>query len=340
MIKLSTMKRFFDQVDEQGGDVMLDALAGRWDAQPGSVRVLHASSNFTAAFTSGESQRILRCVPAEERTEVALLAELAFVRHLADRGVRVASPVPSLQGNLLELSDSPIGPVFATAWVRLEGRCQDNPGKADPEMLHAWGRSLGLIHAAAVGYAAPGRPDLVTLLQTAGEQLPLANRSAQRAASLLRERMSRWARDPVEYGLLHFDLSLDNLIFGAGEPGIIDFDDCAYGWFGADIAFALRPLFQDRASRVDPSDPRMACFLSGYREVRPIPERTLEHMPHFLAMNHLHHLGSLATSLKAMPGGDAPPWVCQLQGRLRGMCAGFQQELEWYSEAYGLPSAG
>jgi len=52
---------------------------------------------------------------------------------------------------------------------------------------------------------------------------------------------------PATSGLIHFDFELDNLVWRGEAVGILDFDDCAHYWYAADIAFALRDLFDGGA---------------------------------------------------------------------------------------------
>src|SRR2546430_7254258 len=51
-------------------------------------------------------------------------------------------------------------------------------------------------------------------------------------------------------GLIHGDFELDNLFWQDDTIALLDFDDCSYSWYVADVAFALRDLF---ATGVDQS---------------------------------------------------------------------------------------
>ena len=50
---------------------------------------------------------------------------------------------------------------------------------------------------------------------------------------------------------IHFDFELDNIVWNTDKTGIIDFDDSAFYWFVADIAFALRDLYDDSVKKVE-----------------------------------------------------------------------------------------
>jgi Ser/Thr protein kinase RdoA (MazF antagonist) len=68
---------------------------------------------------------------------------------------------------------------------------------------------------------------------------------------------------------------------------VIDFDDCAHNWHVADIACALRDLFDDRASRVDLGNLLLAAFVSGCRSARPLDGTELARLPLFMLMSNL-----------------------------------------------------
>ena len=56
-------------------------------------------------------------------------------------------------------------------------------------------------------------------------------------------------RTPDVYGLVHNDLCEDNLLWLGGEPTVIDFDDCCFTWFAADIARTLGALHDGNPTR-------------------------------------------------------------------------------------------
>jgi len=58
---------------------------------------------------------------------------------------------------------------------------------------------------------------------------------------------------------------MDNLLWRDDEIGIVDFDDCAYYPFAADIALALRDLWEDKVALIDFEDERLQTFVAGYR---------------------------------------------------------------------------
>ncbi|HYM81028.1 MAG TPA: hypothetical protein VEY91_06410 [Candidatus Limnocylindria bacterium] len=125
----------------------------RWDGDPATLEHLATSGNDVYRFHAGEP-RILRITDRAYRTFAEQGAEMAFLRHLDDRGVRVAAPLPSRAGELLETLDDCSACVLSWApGVRVD------PGSPDWDLpfFREWGRNLAEIHLAAQSYTGPGR---------------------------------------------------------------------------------------------------------------------------------------------------------------------------------------
>ncbi|MEU0519978.1 phosphotransferase [Streptosporangium sp. NPDC006007] len=89
----------------------------------------------------------------------------------------------------------------------------------------------------------------------------------ERLAEELRERLRRFGRGAGRYGLIHADLRLANLlVVGDEPPGVIDFDDCGFGWYLYDLAAAVSFIEHH------PQVPEMiAAWVRGYRTVLGLP---------------------------------------------------------------------
>jgi Ser/Thr protein kinase RdoA (MazF antagonist) len=105
------------------------------------------------------------------------------------------------------------------------------------------------------------------------------------------DEMERWAaslpRIGDVYGLVHNDLCEDNLLWAAGEPTVIDFDDCCFTWFAADIARSLGSLHEADGGRFR----QVARWcLGGYRDVRSLDGVTEAWLPRFVKLNAIANL--------------------------------------------------
>ena len=88
---------------------------------------------------------------------------------------------------------------------------------------------------------------------------------------------------PETYGMIHGDFELDNLIWRNDSAAVLDFDDSAFMWYAADVAFAVRDLF---TKDMDLDDQRFQAFVAGYRESRPLSDESLSQTPPFLRFAH------------------------------------------------------
>ena len=117
--------------------------------------------------------------------------------------------------------------------------------------------------------------------------MPPEEYGARQALDRLTDELGQLPIHDQNFGLIHYDFEPDNLIWDGEHPGMIDFDDCVWYWFVADIAGALSDVFGDRASQVDFQNATYLRFIEGYRSVRQIEQTELELIPLFLRLQNL-----------------------------------------------------
>jgi Ser/Thr protein kinase RdoA (MazF antagonist) len=287
MIPLSQMKAMFATTDERYRSPLVEPVMARWQHDPGSQGGMMASSNFVTTFKAGGCLRFLRLSvvdsgPFQRHGTAQIEAELAFLRWLGAKGLRANQPVRSAAGRWVEEVETPLGTLRAVVFEAVEGEsCEFD--EMPPERYPAWGRAIAEYHNAAQGYHQPGRPTWRDHLAAAGSHLPPADALAHAVLDRLTGAFERLAVSEDNYGLIHYDLCADNLFWREGQPGYIDFDDSGYDWFAADLAYAVRDMLDDRASRFDPSAPAFQAVLGGYRQARPLPDASVALIPLFFA---------------------------------------------------------
>jgi Ser/Thr protein kinase RdoA (MazF antagonist) len=336
MMKLSTMKNFFKTVDEKWSSPVAEEILFSWDHNPGTCRIIRASSNFVCSFHNEGQKRILRFVAAEEREATVIQAEMDFLNHLYSRGLRVNRPVLSQTKRLIETVNTSAGVFHAVVLESLGGK-QYETDEFTPAMITAWGRALGELHTASQGYPTTGRATWKDFLEQLDQELPASDGAARRVMDMLNNRLGTLPVREDNFGLIHYDFEADNLIWENDIPGIIDFDDCAAFWFVADIAYALRDLFDDRASQVDLSHPVFQDFIQGYRSVRQIEDEELTQISLLFLMLNLRMYAELEDIVAEGVEPDEPKWAAELRQKLASMRDKYRQELEIYREksSYG-----
>lgn len=325
MMRLSVMRAFFATVDRDWRSPVIDQILTHWEHDPGSGFILRASANFIAVYQAGGARRILRFVHPEQRSLAEIESELAFITHLAARGIPVARPVPARNGALALAVESELGAFCAAAFEALDGE-QREIDQLDEEGFVVWGRALGELHAAAQGFGGEGRPGWREHLEWAESLLLARDPVTAHIAARLRDKLEGLPVTAENFGVIHYDFELDNLLWKDGRVGVVDFDDCARYWYAADVAYALRDLCDDRASRVDLGDSRLQAFVRGYRGVRPLPDEELARLPLMLRLLNLHKYCQLSAICAEPPGLDEPEWLEGLRQRLRAKIAVYRDD--------------
>jgi Ser/Thr protein kinase RdoA (MazF antagonist) len=257
---------------------------------------------------------VLRLSYRPDRSVEMIRAELHFVEYLAEGGVRVSRPVPSINGNLIEVI--PVGEVslIAVAFVKGKGmRVPDNryryrQGVPIEEYFQNWGQVLGQMHHLAKTYrplsASIKRPEWHQWEYYRGfpygERLPTIQ---QKYDQLIAE-LHALPKDTDSYGLIHNDFNDGNFTvdYDNGDITVFDFDDSCYFWFMYDIACAweggigrtsFRPLEERRAFM----DRYMGQVLTGYTRENILSDEWLARLPLFLRLVQMQELMHFAQYL-------------------------------------------
>lgn len=119
-----------------------------------------------------------------------------------------------------------------------------------------------------------------------GQELPGNFRIIlERADSLIADRLYDYGMGEDRYGLIHGDLRGANLLVDGNTLGIIDFDDCGYGWYMQDLAASLS--FMETEEEV-PELIRAWC--RGYRRQGTLEQADLDMADTFVMMRRLQLL--------------------------------------------------
>jgi Ser/Thr protein kinase RdoA (MazF antagonist) len=328
MMKLSLMQDVVATVNDQWQSTLADALLAPWEHDDEPPLYWRASSNFVFFFKWSGQDRVLRFNHASERAADAIQAEVDYVNALAEAGVRVAQPIRSITGNYVESIATVQGLFHAVVFEALPGKQLDLE-ELTSEQLVRWGRALGELHQAATRYSNPGRPSWQDHLRMIAKILPMQESGALQELERLRSELNQLTITEHNFGLIHYDFEPDNLIWNDNQPGIIDFDDCAWYWFVADIAFALSDLFGDCASKVDFQHGSYLLFIQGYRSVRPIEQAELGLLPLFIRLQNVFTFTRLYRAVTPINLTGELPWMAGLRSKLGA-------KMQFYRDEFSL----
>lgn len=119
-----------------------------------------------------------------------------------------------------------------------------------------------------------------------GQELPGSFKTVlERAGGLIADRLHDYGMGQERYGLIHGDLRGANLLVDGSTLGIIDFDDCGYGWYMQDLAASLS--FMETKKEVPEL---IQAWCRGYRELGVLEEADVDMTDTFMMMRRLQLL--------------------------------------------------
>jgi Ser/Thr protein kinase RdoA (MazF antagonist) len=295
--------------------IPLDTAASRYGISELELQPLEGG-HFAHVYGFGREERnyVLRLTPPSAETDLERQrAILAWMAYLAAHGAFVPEPLPSQRGKLVEVISSSDGDWLAVAFTRAEGILSeelslDQWGEDQFQML---GRSIGKMHALARGYV-PSKemsyPDWESGGNLFSDQVQNEFWLKEKQSRVL-EHIGSLPRPKDAYGLIHCDLHFGN--FFLDVPGrkitLIDFDDCAYGWFVMDIAILLFDILvlYTGNDKNEYGQHFLRNFLAGYLAENPLSNFWLEQLPLFLKLLEINVYDMV---VKSYPD-DADEWV-------------------------------
>jgi Ser/Thr protein kinase RdoA (MazF antagonist) len=256
-------------------------VAASYDlARPLACELLRSYTNDVYRVQSPDGRFIFKVYGRGWRTAPEVRYEVSLTRHLADRGLAIASPIASTRGEFVQEIGRAEGCRSAVLFEFASGVKPAPP--FTPQLYHAFGRAIARMHALSDDFVThhPRRPlDLRCLID---EPLtltrPLIERTEDRmlledASRRVKERMAELAGESLDWGPIHGDATLDNLHVTA-DGGIIlyDLDSGGPGWRAADLQgwAAGHPEYQER----------WQAYLDGYASIRPIRPADLRAAPY------------------------------------------------------------
>jgi Ser/Thr protein kinase RdoA (MazF antagonist) len=170
------------------------------------------------------------------------------------------------------------------------------------------------MHLASSGFTLPpgtARPTWRDELRGLEGELPRTERALWAMIEEIAAVFEALPRSPDVYGVVHFDLSGDNVVWRDGAPHAIDFDDCMTHWYVADIARTVSHFREQARGEIGPHE---RAFLAGYEEVRPLPPDWKARLPIFL---RFALMSELAWMMYASSVGAAVEFSADAEANLR-----------------------
>ncbi|HXW53125.1 MAG TPA: phosphotransferase [Myxococcota bacterium] len=231
----------------------------------------------------------LRLTSPLRRNKDEINAELAWLDFLRGEGLPVVTPLKDMNGDL-SITANVYGQQFeACVFAEASGEHPSKELMESPDFLFKLGALMARMHLASIKFGSSSKRE--DWYHERG--LRHAREAAATTAHLaLKERLSEnitWmeglSRTRENYGLIHADIGIGNLFVDAdGSITVIDFDDCCYHWYVADLAAVIYLLAWSLGhEKFDATEKSwLKNLLLGYRSVRSLSETDELLVPRFI----------------------------------------------------------
>lgn len=271
--------------------------AARWGLDHTSLQFVAGRENQVYRVSDASGDYALRVKRPGYRSSAELESELQWMAALAQAGLLVPRPVPSLRGRLLE----EVGghQVDLLTWLpgqTLGAALQEDLAPDLDHLFHALGQQMARLHNASDAWAPPAgftrvRWDAEGLLGEAPVwgrfwEHPALSDDDRRLFGHFRcaaQRELQRLQDRLDFGLIHADLVRENVLLHGERIGLLDFDDGGWGYRAFDLATTLLKFIGWPTYAV-----LRDALLRGYQDLRPLDLDTLDL---FLALRATTYVG-------------------------------------------------
>ena len=248
--------------------------------------------NIVFSCDSDAGKVYLRLTTPLRRARPEIEAEIHWVEHLAQCGLKVPKIIPNREGKKIASFTEGEQHFEAVVFGALYGEHPSKEDASNPKFLKQLEALIAKMHRAFLKYEGlhagmkreewweeRGLRHALTAAASSKEHA-LKKRLEEAVAQ-----MRQLPRTPENYGLVHADLGALNLFIEEDNSiGIIDFDDSCYHWFVFDLAIVIFSM-ANRFSHATPLPEEMkwlGLLLEGYRTVRPLNEEEVELIPQLI----------------------------------------------------------
>lgn len=300
-------------------DAVRDEIAGAYGLDVTGCTLLRSFVNDVYAIDTPGQRYVFKLYRhgSWSLDEVAWEADLT--RHLLRSGVAVPDAVPLADGRLAGVVDAPKGQrpyaltIFVSSSVKPRQPFTDG-------LYHEFGALTAAFHTAAGSFTTT-RPrrcfDLVTTF-TQSLGLVLAELTAQPEDRAMVQALGQEARrriealtaDGLDWGVVHGDITMDNVFFGPDGPVIYDLDRAGPGFRALDLYGVRQTRHWD-------------AFADGYRRVRPLRANDLAVLPWFTIAGNISNLKFHLIDKPRFAGTEslAEGWAQDILANLRSAAA-------------------
>ncbi|MBP6042210.1 phosphotransferase [Candidatus Saccharibacteria bacterium] len=257
-----------------------DQLIGKFGLEDPKCKNLNTLANDSYEVVTSDGHFALKVYNATARTAQDVRWELDLTLHLINNSVPAAKPVKGKDGYLQSFNvDGQERAAVLFEWADGE--------KPKPELstYTLIGEAAAKIHEAADTFKSDlprEEYDMHELFddQLARMKVPLEESGQWQRVFDLTERMRKILSNPkLDYGVIHNDLTLDNIHLHGDSITVFDFDSAAKSWRAAEPWGVLKA-----------SEDRFKAWLKGYRSVRKFSQEDEQAVNAFVIVEDIRNV--------------------------------------------------
>ena len=273
-----------------------------YSLEAAKLTTLAHTENTTFKVITLNNSYVLRVYRHNKHSIAEIESELIWLTSLLyDTNIIVPRPIPNKQNSLFTIATAPgiLEPRYCVLFPWLPGRFVRT--KFTNKTIKQVGEFLAKLHNYSQKFFAPPgfeRPmwDEDGLLGSFPINLPMeseallpAERKVLNSAALqIRKDLAKLDKNERSFGLIHGDLHFGNCKFHRSKIQVLDFDDCAWGYYLYDLAITLYYL-----RRLENFNALRTSFLAGYQTRRSLPQQYEFYLEAMIAARRLELMRSL-----------------------------------------------
>lgn len=242
-----------------------------------------SSGNNIYEVMSEQTPYILR-VSQYSQSEIAHIEfELNWIEYLSARMEGIIKPVRSLKHNLYEVAEAGGKSYVLCLQEKARGRIIDinNPEEFNETLFYRLGALMGRMHRLTAEYEGNRvRPEF----EWNGphfwrRNIEILDEDVRQSERQFLAELALLPVDRANYGIVHFDIHTDNFLVDNDKITLIDFYECQFNWYAADMASALFFMVQKGANplknvkekqRTEFAETYLISYLKGYLQTNTI----------------------------------------------------------------------
>lgn len=275
----------------------IKTLLHEWEMPTESeVSLLNISENATFLAKSPENKIIVRVHRPNYHTKQEIESELFWIESLSNQGIiSTASPLELQSGGKIATTSHFGEDRFVVGFEYLKG---DEPAPENDlkNNFYTLGAVTARLHGHTKNWPIPigfkrkvwdfdsmlgSRP----LWGDWREAMGLTSEGKailEQTVNTLEKELELYGKEQHQFGLIHADLRLANLLIDDDNLNVIDFDDCGYSWFMYDFAAAISFMEED-----EQIPELQKSWISGYRSVGELHAKDEAAIPTFIMLRRL-----------------------------------------------------